>query len=158
MHSRVVVPETVTLSLSDGDWILIKKRLNHGEREAAFARQYTAGEDGKNRPNLMQQTGLAKITAHLIDWSLIDPAGAKIRIRGLQLPDVENAIHALDPEDVDEILEAINGHNARIDAERAAEKKTRLSASSASPTSALPSVPDGPSTLSEASTLTTMSA
>jgi hypothetical protein len=41
--SRYVVPETKTLTISNGDTLVVRKRLNRGEQTAAFARRYIHG-------------------------------------------------------------------------------------------------------------------
>lgn len=44
--SRFVRPDMVTLKLSGGDTVVVRKRLNTGETREAFARMYQTGADG----------------------------------------------------------------------------------------------------------------
>ncbi len=122
MASRVVRPETQKLEISGGDWLLIKKRLNHGEQDDAFARGYVVDGD-RTRVNLLQQTGMKKITAYLLDWSLTDLDEQQIVILKQPVETVEAALRSIDPESFDEILAAINAHEQAMDRAAAAKKK-----------------------------------
>lgn len=119
---RFVQPDTKRLEISDGDWLLVKKRLSQGEREDCFARKYISEVDGA-RPNLQQVGGLALVTAYLLDWSLLGLDEKPVPIRGQPIEDVEAALKMLDPEDFKEIRVAIENHEAAMQAERDAQKK-----------------------------------
>jgi len=138
MGSRFVRPETVKLDLSNGDWILIKKRLSSGEQRDAFSRAYVQGEDGKFvvHPG---RIGLSMVSAYLIDWSLTDTSGEQVVIRGESTAIVEQMLNGLGTEDFDEIRIAIDAHEQRMVAEREAQKKTRSGVTASSAISALPS-------------------
>jgi hypothetical protein len=154
MPTRVVRPETKKLNISDGDWLLVKQRLNHGEQDAAFARRYIVDGVGP-KANLLQQTGMAKVTAYLLDWSLTDLEEKPLVIRDQPIEDVESCLNAIDPESFDEILAAINAHEIAMDLQRAQEKKSRAGVTDVSAISESRSAPAGPSTTSEGSTSTT---
>lgn len=120
MPSRVVRPETKTLSISGGDWVLVKKRLNHGEQQASFARRYLA-DAGGHRVNL-QLVGMEKVTAYLLDWSLTDLEEHPLVIKSQPIETVEAALNAIDPESFVEIRDAIEAHEVAMALARAAEK------------------------------------
>jgi len=121
MASRVVEPETKKLDISQGDWLLVKKRLNAGEQRKMFARMYKAGVDGTLKVNTFE-VRLAKILTYLLDWSLIDTAGRQIRIAGQSTDEVTSALDSIDPDSFGEIGAAIEEHIDTMTAERNAEK------------------------------------
>src|SRR5579864_6637013 len=82
MGSRFVRPSTRTLTLANGDTLTVKRRLSSGEQRAAFARMYLTGADGALSLNTLQ-TGMAIITAYLVNWSLTDDDGQHVDIAGL---------------------------------------------------------------------------
>lgn len=140
MASRVVVPATIKIDLSWGDWILIKRQLNHGEQTDMFARLYTAGLDGSLRANPLS-VGMAQVTAYLLDWNLLGLDEKPMLIRDQPLSVVESMLRSLSPEDFAEIANAIHKHIAAMDEERAALKnpkggRTELPATSPSRSSA----------------------
>lgn len=153
-RSRFVRPELVTLPLSDGDSITVKKRLTAGEQRDAYARLYLAGADGVLRTNPLQ-SGLAMMTAYLVDWTLADESGARVPIRGLTVKELEDVLNALDPADFVEIKDAIQAHELAQRDEREAQKKMPHGARVDGPTSPSPSAADGASNGSAPLTLTT---
>ena len=122
--SRFVRPETVVLTISQGDTLTVKKRLNHGEQQAAFTRMYLAGVDGQMRTNPLE-VGLHTVAAYLLDWSLKDDQGQQVVIRDQPLSALLTALNNLAPEDFVEIRDAIYAHQAEQEQERAAEKNGR---------------------------------
>jgi len=145
MDSRFPRPETVTLTISGGDTLTVKKRLTAGEQRKSFERTYVAGIDGALKVNPLQ-IGLATITAFLVDWSLCGDDGARVVIRGEPLEVVEAALDALDPESFAEIKHAIEVHERAMLEARAQEKKLRGGGNGSAPISASPSGSDGGST------------
>lgn len=121
--SRFVPPETVTLPISDGDTLVVKKRLTEGERRAAFARlyQHTNGDGYHVNPQMM---GIATVLAYLLDWSLTDDAGRHVVIASLAVEDRQAVLDSLDPVDFAEIRDAIDAHIEAVAAERETQKKT----------------------------------
>ena len=106
--SRVVVPGTVRLPLSRGDYVVVKQRLNAGETMDLFERA-APDLDGILNP---RKVGMAITTTYLLDWSLTDPEGAVIPIRGASAAEIEAAIRLLDFDSVMEIQRAITAHDA----------------------------------------------
>jgi len=119
MPSRVVKPETKLLNISGDDWLLVKRRLNHGEQSRYFLRGFDA--EGKPAP---VKRALAKIAVYLLDWSLTDPSGTPIAVRGASLGTIEAALESFDSASVLEIHTAIEAHEDAVEAELALEKKT----------------------------------
>lgn len=139
MASRFVRPEETRIEISNGDWILVRKRLNHGEESQAFERRLTPTPDGwRINPML---AGVSQLTAYLLDWSL-----PEYPIRGKSVEDIASAVNALDPDDFAELRAAIQAHEEAVQAERAKEKKTRTSATDAAATSPSLSAAAGAST------------
>jgi hypothetical protein len=133
-RDRFVRPDTVTLPLSEGDWILVKRRLNAGETRDLYARMYRVVEvdDDANNPRAegsvrmqldTRQVGLAIMVAYLVDWSFVQN-GERVPVRMLPIEEVETTLRALDPESFGEIRRAIEAHEEREDAARDALKKT----------------------------------
>lgn len=139
---RFVDPDTVTLPLSDGDSVTVKKRLNHGEQHDCFTHMYRAGVNGKAEVDTLK-VGDATITAYLVDWTLVDRRGAVIPIPESR-SDAEGAarryaeivaiLRNLEPETWNEIRNAIAQHEKAVEAELAALKKTPAGVSNAPPT------------------------
>jgi hypothetical protein len=121
MGSRFVRPDTTVLRISNGDTLTVKRRLNAGEQRAMFARMYAAGVDGNLKVNPLE-TGIARVTAYLVDWSLTDDEGKRVDIRGLSIIELTSVIDGLDPGSFAEIKDAIEKHELAMDAERVQEK------------------------------------
>ncbi len=142
--SRFPKPETTVLTLKNGDTITVRRRLNAGETRAAYARMYLAGVDGTLRANPLQ-TGIARCTAFLLDWSLTDDDGKPVVIRGVGVEELTSALDSLDMESFVEIREAIEAHEAAQLTAREQEKKDPAGATSASAISSSPSAAAGAS-------------
>lgn len=138
MRSRVVVPEDTRLLLSNGDWLLVKKRLNAGENKAKLKR----GRGADGRPDAIE-AGTATILAYLLDWSVKGPDGKVLLIRDQSPTVVEEAVNAVDPHSYTEILRAIEAHEDAMEAERAAEKNAQDGEMTSSKTSPSVSEPVG---------------
>lgn len=128
MGIEFVTPETITLPLSDGDSVTIKKRLTHGERDAMFK---LARESGSLRN--------AELLAYLIKWSGRIPYA-------LHMPEQEriDIVNGLDPDSFDEIQNALKVH---LDAQ-AEEKKLRNGGNASSQISPSVASISGPMTTS----------
>jgi hypothetical protein len=140
MAIRFVRPETVTLHLPGGDALVVKKRLTNGEARAQFTRAYEANADGRLRVNLIE-TGMALVTAYLIDWRVA--ADPEATLRGLSLEEVTAALNNLEPASFTEIKEAIEQHELAMLAEREAEKNAPAGETVTSAISPSPFVADG---------------
>ena len=106
--SRVVVPGTVRLPLSRGDYVIIKQRLNAGETMDLFERAASELDGTLNA----RKVGMAITVTYLLDWSLMDPEGAVIPIRDASAAEKDAALRLLDFESVMEIQKAITAHDA----------------------------------------------
>lgn len=148
MGNRFVRPETTTLTLANGDTLIVRTRLSHGEQRAAFARLYLSGADGAMRLN-PSEVGLTLVTSYLIDWSLTDESGAPVPIRGVSMEELIATLDALDPDSFTEISDAIRAHEAAQAKLREEEKKTNAGGKDSAPTSGSPSGAAGVSTKSE---------
>src|SRR5262245_41515606 len=114
-----VQPDTRRIVLEDGAWILVKKRLNAGETRKMFAgviRTMTLGEKVELDP---EKVGLNKILIYLLDWS----ANEQYPIRNRSSAEVAEALNNLDQESYQAIMQAIDKHEAEMEAEIALEKK-----------------------------------
>lgn len=131
-----VKPEPHRLTLSDGQYIDIKKRLNHGETEDMYARWapfVTAGSDDTLLDRREVRT--AKVLAYLLGWSLTDDEGAPAPMSPvIPYPERLDTIRSLDPDRFDEIHKAITTYEA----EYAAKKKAQAGANGSSPISPSP--------------------
>jgi len=123
--SRFVRPDTDRLDLTDGDWLLVKRRLTAGEERRAFARPYKPIHRGEPIEIDPEAVGLGLVTQYLLDWSLVDDRGQVVTIRDQPSSVVEAALNALDPASFREISDAIGAHVERQRAALDAEKKTR---------------------------------
>lgn len=117
--SRFVTGNEVRLSISDGDYLIVKERLNMGD--TVDRTRLALAPDGKSVDLL--KWGPAVVQTYLLDWSLTDDAGRIISIREESPDMLAAALRNLDPDDFKEILEAIEAHEARVQAARE-EKKT----------------------------------
>lgn len=111
-------PETVTIPLSPEHWILVKKRLNAGERRDVYTRIYRAAA-GQYDPHL---AGRSLVVGYLLDWSIQDADGQVIGLRDLDEEAKGRILDALDMPDFLAIREAVEAHEATQEAARAAEK------------------------------------
>lgn len=119
--SRFVRPETTVLTISDGDTLVVKKRLNAGENRRLWAGMMRDGDSLRVQP---LKTGMSTVVAYLLDWSLKDDDGKLVKITGLGPDALELVLESLDPDDFTEILRAIEAHENAMTAEREAQKKT----------------------------------
>jgi hypothetical protein len=132
----VVRPEITTLTLSTGETLIVKKRLNAGERRAMLA--------AMRLPN-GQMDGLlhgqATILAYLVDWTVKDQlSNEPLIIAGQPREAISRTLDSLDTEDFREIQDLIEAHEDRMRTERQEEKKRQIGSSRSAPDS--PSVPD----------------
>jgi hypothetical protein len=125
---RFVEPQLCRLSLSDGDWVDVKRDLSTGEQRQMFAdmqRQLVPGQ----APVLdVTAIGRARALAYLVSWSLVDRHGAPVPISAA-------AYDMLDTDTSREIREALEAHEEARERERTEEKKHPAAARSWNPTS-----------------------
>lgn len=128
MHSRFVRPDTVTVPLaSNGDTITIRKELNNGETRALAEHGSIPGTSPPKMDPM--KVGRALIAAYLVDWSFVDPNGAKVDIHGLSREELLDTVDQLRISDVNEIITAISTHIATQQAVSDEEKKIPSGAS-----------------------------
>ena len=96
---------------------------------------YTPSIEGTLRVDPLA-SGIAMITAYLLDWTLCDDQGP-VDIKGLSLDDLTNVLDNLDNETFTEIKNAVEAHEAAMIAVRLQEKKDRDGAKSAPETCAI---------------------
>jgi hypothetical protein len=122
--SRFVRPGETVLTLANGDTLTVRRRLNAGQQRAAFNRMYMAGADGKMHVDPLM-TGVALVTAYLLDWTLRDDDDRPVDIRGAAVEELIDILDSLDPQSFTEIKEAIERHEGAMIAARLAEKNDR---------------------------------
>lgn len=142
--SRFVKGKTATLTLANGDTLVIKHRLNKGEELEMYRRM---GADST-------RIAFCTVIAHLLDWTLKDEQHP---IYGLSDEDKEKVLNNLDPDDFDEIKTAIYAHVTNLQKERDEAKKAARGETASSAT--LPSADStaGPTTPSTNLTQTSTS-
>lgn len=126
--SRFVRPEQTTLQISNGDWLIVRKRLNTGENRGMFSRM-TRTDEFKVNP---MQVGIATVSAYLLDWSLTDDNGKRVVIADQSVEAIEKALDNLDLDSFQEIREAIEKHVEAMGAEREKEKESPFTGSESS--------------------------
>lgn len=118
--SRFVSPAEVRIPISDGDYLIVKNRLNAGETLAMYAAM-RRGTEEKIDPTTF---GQSLIQAYLLDWSITDDDGRVVSIRN-QPPDVvAGALRNLEYPDFQELLAAVQAHETAIEAARQEKKRT----------------------------------
>jgi hypothetical protein len=120
--SRFVKAGTRVLTLKNGDTLVVKERLNRGEEADKFSRM---------RGDRLR-IGICTVVAHLLDWQLRDE---QTPILGLSDDDKEKVLDNLDPDDFDEIRDAIYAHCEAVQKSRDEAKKIRDGATASSATS-----------------------
>ena len=140
MGSRYRKQEAIRVMLEDGEWLLLRKHLTAGEQREAFARVMRAPAMAPGeRPDLdMRQLGLAQIVTYLLDWSITDADDQPILIRDQPYAFVSAALLEMTPEGFNEILQAVEAHDAAMVAEREHQKKTGTGTLAPSPISTSP--------------------
>lgn len=108
---RFVVPETVRIAISDGDWIEVKRELNAGERRAIFARMSKSMHFGEKPEVEPGQVGKAKLIEYLVAWSFRDRQDRPVEVTA-------EAIDALESDTYAELVAAIDQHEAQQEKEK----------------------------------------
>jgi hypothetical protein len=117
-RNRFVIPDVVRLSLSDGDWIDVKKELNAGEQRKVFTnlvKNMQAGEKPELNPD---QVGKTKLMAYIVDWSLVDAKGERVKF-------TEGALDGVDSDTYGEIVKAVDAHDEAAEHAREARKNVQ---------------------------------
>lgn len=124
--ATIVRPEIETLPLASGETLIVKKRLNTGERREMLAMM--RGPDGRFDGLISDR---ATLLAYLLDWTVKDQDGRPILIKGQDgirqsHDDMAKTLDALDHEDYKEIEGVVNRYDEEITAKRRAEKKIQI--------------------------------
>jgi hypothetical protein len=161
VKSRVINPEAERLPISNGDWLLVKKRLSAGDQQDGFERAYLKNPDGTyvmsaegRRVVSPAATRMSMITSYLIDWSLVGLDGTPLDIRGASVSAMEATLRMLDADSFKEIFEAIDNFDTEQAKARAAKKKIPSGETASNAISASPSEQAGDTNGSASSTLT----
>ena len=112
-RNRFVVPNTVRVELSDGDWVELKDRLTYGEQQrlasSALTRMTNSGGADAGIELDFEKHSLMRMETWLVDWSFVGLNGKPVSI-------TRAAIAALDPDTAAEIDAAITKHVEEIEA------------------------------------------
>lgn len=133
--ARIVRPQPVRLPLKNGEWLLVRKRLNVGEEREMWARCYIAGSDGTLKVNPLM-IGFSQMVAYLIDWHLIDEeTGDALPSLRDEDADAAKALNALDSETFSDIKDAIDAHLKSEGEAREQEKNAKAGRTTSAETS-----------------------
>jgi hypothetical protein len=131
--NRFVTPQLVTLDLTDGDWLRVKRELNTGEKRALQGAGFrdvkgvVGSDDIKNDAILQVNWGeaeIARVCMWVKEWSFRDAQNAPV-------PVTRETVSALHSDSFDEIVKALDKHVEAIEAER----KNAIGATGSAPTS-----------------------
>jgi hypothetical protein len=122
-RNRFVKPKTISVPISDGDTIQIKRELTVGERKRMFAaglKQMSAGGEGEDPKFDIDpvEMSFAKVQEYLVDWSF-EEEDDKGDVIPVELSD--DAIRNMDQETFEEIETAIDEHVEKLDKEKKAK-------------------------------------
>lgn len=112
---RFVQPSVVRLPLSDGEYIDVKQELTAGEQRRIFSGLVKEHRAGETALLDSEQVGKTKLLEYLVGWSLVG-------LDGHPEPVSASAIDHLDVDTYREIVQAIEAHDERVEAARAARK------------------------------------
>jgi len=141
MRSAVVAPKTVRLELGEGEWVIVKERLNMGEWRAMYERLPSLPDGSRSTEGFPIRWAFT--LAYLVDWSLTDLDGHPLVIRDRAPAEVAAILDAIDPDVFLDLANAIELHRIRVAQARADQKKILAGAPSSPPISPSPAVADG---------------
>jgi len=151
-RNRIVKPDIERLTISDGDFIDVKKRLNHGEHEDYMASIFPHQTPGESVRMDTRQVRTSKVLAYLLGWSLTQDD--KPIPYSIDMPEQAriDALRSLDPESFTEIHKAIDAHEDKGNADAKAAKNDKGGATESPAISPLPELVTGDTNGSEPST------
>jgi hypothetical protein len=154
-RDRIVEPESVRLPISDGDYIDVKKQLNHGEHDDYWARVAPFQTVGEPMRMETRQVRTGKLLVYLLGWSLTHK-GAPIPMSP-EMPESARlaTINSLDQDTFIELYLAVDAHEDRVQAERTARKNAQSGSGGSSTISPSPASSTGDLSGSENLTATT---
>lgn len=148
MASSFVTPQREILPLANGNQLFVKRRVNVGERNDMydFASTVTRTPDGgvESLPHPLK-LGFAKVAGYLLDWDLSRTDLEAPSLKDLDLAGKYNVLRNLEDDVFLEMKAAIDGHEKKQDAQRAAEKNGQGGENNAPAILPLPSVAAGAS-------------
>lgn len=112
---RFVQGGIVRLPLAGGEWIDVKAELNAGEARRVFSslvKEMHAGAPMELDP---EKVGLTKVVEYVVGWSLLN-------YQKRPEPVSESAINGLDQDTYNDIVAAVDTHDAACEAVRTARK------------------------------------
>ncbi len=127
MAWKFVNPETIRIDISDSKWILVKKRLNAGERRRIFSRMVKTMQAGEKIDLDPAQVGRSKLVEYLVDWN------GPTQIRDKSPDEIGKVLDNLDPDDYGELNKAIEAHEDAQDAAAEQEKNATAGSSASTP-------------------------
>jgi membrane-bound lytic murein transglycosylase MltF len=133
---RFVQPGIVRLALTEDEWIDVKRELNAGEQRrvmAGYVKEMRSGETATIDP---ERVGKTRLLEYIVGWSLTG-------FTGQPEPFDESALDCLDMDTYNELVDALDAHDAQISATREARKKNRVGTTPSLATSASPSAVAG---------------
>jgi hypothetical protein len=113
---------TDVLQISNNETLIVKRRLNRGDKADMYLRMGAPGELGVGTDQHME-----RVFAYLLDWTVTD-GGRPVPYRDLDRKGRIDTLRNLDDDDFQEIKDAIDKHIADVGAAREAEKKARAGA------------------------------
>ena len=148
-RDRNVEPESERITISEGDYLDVKKRLNHGEHDDYLARISPFQVPGEPMRMERRQIRSSMVLAYLIGWSLTHK-GKPIPFSPDLPEDVRlSTLNSLDKDTFKEIHDAIDKHDDKSNAEAAAKNTTGGGANVLKVISPSPSDATGPTTTSD---------
>ena len=144
--SRFVKPKSERLTLANGDFIDVKRRLNQGEQDEMFSWMAPYTTAGEKTQLETKEVMTAKVLEYLLTWSFTDDDGTPVAYSP-DMPEAARraALKNMDPDDFLEVRQAIDQHEERVSAARAKEKNAKAGETVSSATLPSPSVVTGAS-------------
>jgi hypothetical protein len=100
----LVKPATARLSLSEGDYVVVKQELTAGEHREMFVSQLNATALG-DRPTLdLQNVGINKVLVYVVEWSFVGFDGNALEI-------TREVLDKFDSTTFQEIVTAVDAHH-----------------------------------------------
>lgn len=115
-RNRFVLPESVRLQLSDGDWVEVKKQLTVGEEktlQACGIKRTLTAPPSVDWP----EYHIGRVAVWLTGWSFVGPDDKPV-------PLTVAAIRSLDVDTFAEITDALTKHRQEIDDAKKAKPLT----------------------------------
>jgi hypothetical protein len=148
-------PTKTTINISRGNWIVVKDHLTAGDQRSVMkgSLKRVRTLDGKEVEEVdVINAPLVQAATYLLDWSVRDPDGNPVSIKGLTDEQMISVLGMLEPEDCNEICRVIDEHDDAMRALRAAEKKaadgeTKSPATSPSPSTSAGDTSGSPSSM-----------